>query len=486
MLSAKANADFVSAAIASEVEKGYLTGPRDSVGYSHYRVSPIGVAERKFSGKKRLILDLSSPHNKDHIPSINELISPEVCSLKYTKVDDAINIITKLGVGCLLSKFDIRDAFKIIPIRPDLWPYHCIKWDNKYYNYVRLAFGSRSSPKIFTTLSEALQWIAKNNYGVKHFLYLLDDFLSLEEPGPQAQHTKVKILAMFDSLGIPLNVTKTAGPCTCLEYLGIILDTIKMEARLGVDKMDRISALLENFLQKHTCTKRQLLSLIGHLVFACRVVINGRSFMARLFELTKSVTKLHHKITLTNEARQDIHMWYTLLTTWNGKSVFHDRSFSTSEDMCLYTDSSSSIGFGAYYISAQEYFADTWQNHPIPTSQHAMSYLEMYPVIASAIVWGHTWANKRVLFMVDNEGLVAILNKGRSKCPAINCLLRRLVLVATVHNFTFQAAWLSTKSNLLADLLSRGHINIFQDHAPDAKRVPCPPSHNIAFISTPL
>ena len=148
------------------------------------------------------------------------------------------------------------------------------------------------------------------------------------------------------------------------------------------------------------------------------------------------------------------------------------------------TDSSSTIGFGAYYMTTQEYFAGSWRDHPFPVSSHALSYLELYPVVTSAILWGHTWSAKRVVFMVDNEGLVAIMNKGRSQCPAINSLMRRLVVVATLRNFTFRACWLSTKSNLLADLLSRGQLDLFQTLAPAARQVPCPPQPAIVLTSS--
>jgi hypothetical protein len=45
------------------VQKGYIKGPFDAPPFSAYRVSPIGIAEGKYSDKKCLILDLSSPHN---------------------------------------------------------------------------------------------------------------------------------------------------------------------------------------------------------------------------------------------------------------------------------------------------------------------------------------------------------------------------------------------------------------------------------------
>ena len=44
----------------------------------------------------------------------------------------------------------------------------------------------------------------------------------------------------FNKLNIPIAAHKTVGPVTCLEYLGIVLDTVKFEARLPMDKVNRI------------------------------------------------------------------------------------------------------------------------------------------------------------------------------------------------------------------------------------------------------
>ena len=55
-----------------------------------FRVSPIGIAVGKYSGTKRLIIDLSSPRKSKCHFSINELTDKEQCSLQYVKIDDAI------------------------------------------------------------------------------------------------------------------------------------------------------------------------------------------------------------------------------------------------------------------------------------------------------------------------------------------------------------------------------------------------------------
>jgi hypothetical protein len=53
-----------------------------------------------------------------------------------------------------------------------------------------------------------------------------------------------------------------------IKYLGIFLDSIKMEARLPRDKIVRIQQIIESFSMHNSCTKKELLSLLGQLNFA--------------------------------------------------------------------------------------------------------------------------------------------------------------------------------------------------------------------------
>eukprot|EP00064_Thunnus_orientalis_P018840 superscaffoldBa00004481_g18948 len=79
-------------------------------------VSPIGVATRKYSGKKRLIIDLSSPHGST-VPSINSLIPSLDFSMQYATIDHAISLIRLAGQGAWLSKADIPSP--VLPIHLD-------------------------------------------------------------------------------------------------------------------------------------------------------------------------------------------------------------------------------------------------------------------------------------------------------------------------------------------------------------------------------
>ena len=67
--------------------------------------------------------------------------------------------------------------------------------------------------------------------------HLLDDFLTVDCPYVDADRTMALITLIFNKLRVPMAPHKTVGPTTTLEYLGIDLDTHRMEARLPRDKL---------------------------------------------------------------------------------------------------------------------------------------------------------------------------------------------------------------------------------------------------------
>ena len=132
------------------------------------------------------------------------------------------------------------------------------------------------------TYQEAVCYIAKYNYNNRNILHLLDDFLTVDSPNAIPERIMAIMTRIFNKLNIPIAAHKTVGPVTCLEYLGIVLDTVKFEARLPMDKVNRICEFIRNVLGKRSCTKRKLLKLLGHLNFASCVIVPGRSFVLYL------------------------------------------------------------------------------------------------------------------------------------------------------------------------------------------------------------
>ena len=170
-------------------------------------------------------------------------------------------------------------------------------------------------------LSDAVEWILLNKSNISFVCHILDDFLIIEPAPPSPSHYQAcqvslsSMLLTLRNLGTPVALNKTQGPDNVLEFLGIILDSDKMEARLPLDKVERIQAAsLASFESRKSCTLKELQSLIGTLNFACQVVPPGRPFLQRIVELTSNVPQPHHHIKLSSGLFKDLKTWKTFIS----------------------------------------------------------------------------------------------------------------------------------------------------------------------------
>ena len=217
-----------------EVTLGHTAGP-----FSNLQVYPVGVIPKKHSSKWSTIIHLSSPK---HCPtSVNAHIPPESYSLQYIKVDHAIAILQDLGPGCFMSKLDIKSAFRNVPVHPSDWELLGMKWEGLYFFDMVLPFGLRSAPFLFDEFSSAVEWIIQTKLNIPKVIHILDDFFfATSPPRSKCMTALCQILHLFTDLNIPIAPGKTFPACTCLEFMGILLDSNKMEARLLVDKLASI------------------------------------------------------------------------------------------------------------------------------------------------------------------------------------------------------------------------------------------------------
>ena len=150
-------------------------------------------------------------------------------------------------------------------------------------------------------------------------LHYLDDFLTAGPPRSLVcQHNLESMLSLCQQINAPVKDEKVVPPTTKLTFLGIVIDTEKMTASISDERKSLMLEELQSFSTQKKCTKRQLLSLIGKLSFACRVVPAGRIFLRRLIDLSMTVERFHHHIRIFQEAQRDIIWWQDFLPTWSG------------------------------------------------------------------------------------------------------------------------------------------------------------------------
>ena len=117
------------------------------------QTSPFGVIPKRGTANGwRLILDLSSPPGH----SINEGIDPAKCSLKYALIEQAVQICRSMGEAPLLSKLDIKSAYRMVPVHPDDRHLLGMRWRGNLYVDTTIPFGLRSVPKVFSAVADAL------------------------------------------------------------------------------------------------------------------------------------------------------------------------------------------------------------------------------------------------------------------------------------------------------------------------------------------
>ena len=270
----------MDAYLQNEVALGRVAGPFLSSPLPNLHVSSFGVIPKAGQpGKWRLNLDLSSPHGR----SVNDGIDPEQFSLQYIKFDEVVAMVTKLGRGALMAKFDVQSAYRNVAVLPSQRHLLGMKWRGKLYVDLALPFALRSAPFIFNSIADAIEWILHNNYAIADLMHYLDDYITAGPPHlPQCAHNLAMAPSVCSRLGVPLHPDKTDGPTTCLIVLGIELDSILQITRLPEVKLEALKQLLKEWQQKRWCT---LESLLGKLHHACHVVWPGRTFLRRMINL---------------------------------------------------------------------------------------------------------------------------------------------------------------------------------------------------------
>ena len=322
MESARSHPEVVTDYLQKECSLGRMLGPfSETEALPCLHVNRFGVIPKGINtGKFRLITDLSFPIAS----SVNDGISPDLCTLAYTTVDVVASQAAMLGVGAQLAKTDIEAVYRLIPVHLQDRILQAVRWNNQVYIDPMLPFGLRSAPKIFNAVADALHWHLIQS-GIQFLFHYLDDYIIVAPPNTQlCQQWLSVFLEECERLGVPIAHHKTEGPTTKITFLGIEMDTVMGELRLPQDKLVRLKETLQDWRFRKACTRKELESLIGQLNHACKVVRGGRSFLRRMLDLLHAVHRPPSSkipIRLSHGFRADLAWWEEFVTQWNGISI---------------------------------------------------------------------------------------------------------------------------------------------------------------------
>ena len=234
----------------------------------------------------------------------------------------------------MLANIDIEHAYRNIPIHPLDRRLLGMEWNGALYVDTVLPFELRSTPKLFSAVVDVLEWIALHE-GVSILLHYLDDFLTMgRELTSECWNNLKKLIQLCQRLGLPLIWQKLEGPATILMFLGILLDTQKMEMRLPEEKLRELKLLIVKWLSRKSGKKRKLLSLIGKLSHAAKIIALGRISFLR--SVAHRVKHLDYWVHLNHEFKSDLAWWDTFIDTWNGLGMMQSVTANWTPSLLLY------------------------------------------------------------------------------------------------------------------------------------------------------
>ena len=292
----------------------------------------------------------------------------------------------------------------------------------------------------------------------------LDDFCCVSASKETAEKDLEIMLDTITEAGFQVQHSKTCGPARALEFLGIMIDTENKVLAISPERMDDIKEELSEWSNRKSCTKRQLLSLIGKLSFSARVIRHGRKFTRRLIDLSKKAKNLHHRLKVGEQARADIAWWQRCISSHNGITWLDDY-WDNDAAIHMYTDASD-LAAGALYRSS-------WTIMPF-TNEHdwmaskMIAYREMLAVILGIATFAKDMSGHHIAMYTDNQVVYCCLSSGTSKDPDIMALIRALYYYVSVHGIKYKPFYLSTHRNAAADSLSRKDIIRFRSLCPNA------------------
>jgi hypothetical protein len=445
-----------------------------------YIASPLGLTD-KSDGSKRRIHHLSFP-SKYPAESVNGNIPEEYGTLRYSTMDDVVAILSRppYGVGSILVKRDLEDAFRHIPVSPWDWPLLGFHWDSTYYADCFLPFGLRTAPYIFNLFAEAFHWILGRALApfLTEVVHYLDDFLFISPPTTDWTILDAIISTTADTLGLSIKEKKNRQG-TVVDFCGLEVDTMLYVVRLPGEKKDKALSLLKPYIasESSSISLGELQSLTGFLAFASYVVPLGRTFIRRLynmlFHFPHGQPNLRRRV--SSEALKDIHWWYDAIIAVPSKAIPRPGA-SPPPTIQVYSDASSLKGLGGYFLRENETTAELTveKAFSVALPRHLLqrrptehiNTRELRAVEQCLLHWGHSWAGHSILFHVDNTVALHGINNGTTRGEPMKILRRLLLLAATFQVHDLQAVWISSEDNALADALSRWDRNRIADLCP--------------------
>jgi hypothetical protein len=140
------------------------------------------------------------------------------------------------------------------------------------------------------------------------------------------------MLDLGKQLGLQFQDSKVEGPTTTINFLGIELDSVAMEACLSPRKLEDLHNTLLQWSNRSHCTLRELEQLTGYLQFCSQVIPLWQAFIRALYDFQSTFRTPLSCRRIPATAWKDLKWWLGIAINWNGV-----RFISPKRQTCTYS-----------------------------------------------------------------------------------------------------------------------------------------------------
>ena len=363
---------------------------------------------------------------------------------KMESLNNAINLMTQ---DCFFASIDLKDAYFSVNIHEASRKFFRFRFQGILYEFKGLPQGYKHSPRIFTKLCKPiLGFLRKKGHSLVGYI---DDFFIKANTKEQCFKSLQESGKTFDDLGFTVHPSKSVfEPVQEIEFLGFVLNSVKMEVSVGDDKAKGVISSIQNFLKADSITIRDLAKIVGTLVALNAGVWIGPVFWRRL-EIEKAMWLKIYKgnfdqvVLISDMVKEDLKWWIENIQNFPTKVLMDTVSVVLTTDASL-------EGWGA--VCGDVVTGGVWSSDE---KSYHINVLELKAVLFGLKSLCDNFKGVTIQVRTDNSTTMACINRKGSAKEMCNNITRLIWIWCLENENRLVAVHLPGTENVEADKESR-------------------------------
>ena len=311
-------AEQITDTIATWIKKEFVAGPFDTPPLKDFRVNSILAVDQ--GEKIRPVLNVSLPEGESFNSNINELLLEKVYMSNARRFGFSV---CEAGVNAKMSKFDLVDAYKNVPVRIFDLRLQGFAWLSKFFFECRQIFGAKTAVQNFDILGNTILTLAAvDTHIAKKFIHRALDDSPFVAPAKTfwCEELSENYTVICKAVGIELaknceKFEKAFVNSTYGKVLGIFFDTTTLSWKLPEDKKMKAISCIKKIFESHFVTLLQMQELMGRLNDICQMCSFMRGFVHPLYSnIAKMAQNPTAIFTIDSQGLKDLNIWVNFLT----------------------------------------------------------------------------------------------------------------------------------------------------------------------------